>query len=228
VRIRVLVVDDDPRVADLVRDGLSREEHSVAAARDADAGLEAAQRLQPDVILLDWNMPGRAGIDVCRALRSGEHTRSLPIIMLTGVDKTSSKVGALDAGADDYVTKPFKPEELAARIRAVLRRLGAGVVPSAVLKAGRLELDGAGYSAKVDGRPVKLTTAEFEILYLLASREGRPLTREILLEHVCPPETQTPRTIDVHVRRIREKLGPDAGAYLKTLHRVGYLFSSRD
>jgi DNA-binding response OmpR family regulator len=124
------------------------------------------------------------------------------------------------------VTKPFQPEELAARIRAVLRRRGAGVVPSATLQRGSLELDGTGYTARVDGKPVKLTTTEFEILYLLASREGRPLTREVLLEHVCPAATESLRTIDVHVRHIREKLGPKAGTYLRTLHRVGYLFSA--
>ncbi len=224
MRIRVFVIDDEPNIIGVVKDGLAPEEFMVQGAKDPDQGLEAIGRIIPDILLLDWNLPGRSGLELCRLIRKHEATRDLPIIMLTVMDRVTNKVEALDAGADDYVTKPFDITELAARIKAVLRRRNSGVVPSQVLKRGKLMVDGTSYSARVDGKPVALSTMEFEILYLLAAHEGRPMTRQMLLDHVCPETTDTLRTVDVHIQHLRSKLGPVAGDYIKTMHRIGYMF----
>lgn len=227
MRIRVFAIDDEASILETIKDSLPAAEFSVQGAKHPLAGLEAIERIQPDIVLLDWNLPVLSGFEACSRLRKNDRTREIAVIMLTVVDRTLNKVNALESGADDYITKPFEPAELAARIKAVLRRRGAGVVPSALLKRGALEIDGASYTAKVDGKPLELSTTEFEILYLLACRENRTLTREVILEHTCAQTTETLRAVDVHVGHIRRKLGPKASGYIRTVHRLGYLFSAR-
>lgn len=228
MRINVFVIDDEPNIIEAIKDTLPQQEFIVQGSKDPDEGVDAIARLQPDLVLLDWNLGPRSGVDVCRTLRKAQATSRIPVIMLTVVERTQNKVEALSAGADDYITKPFQPAELAARIKAVLRRAASGVVPSSSIKFGCLELNGTGYRAKVNGKAVELSTTEFEILYLLASRPGQPMTRETLLDHVCSRTAETIRTIDAHVMHLRKKLGKEAGGYIKTMHRVGYLFSPPD
>jgi DNA-binding response OmpR family regulator len=223
----ILVVDDEARIAKLVRDYLERAGFGVLTARDGETALTLARREQPDLIILDLMLPGVDGLDVCRRLRQES---GVPIIMLTARVEEADRVVGLELGADDYVTKPFSPRELVARVRATLRRANGQVGPTAVIRAGDVELDTAALTATVAGEPVDLTPTEFHLLATLARQPGRIFSREQLLEAVHGVAFEGyDRSIDSHIKNIRRKIEPDPHQprYIQTVYGVGYRFDER-
>ena len=221
---RILVVDDEPKIVRLVRDYLENAGFAVSLARDGNEALMRARTERPDLVVLDLGLPGVDGLDVARALRDASAT---PIIMLTARDSETDTVLGLELGADDYMTKPFSPRELVARVRAVLRRRAAAGVEE-VLRVGELELDVARLRATVAGRIVPLTASEFELLATLARQPGRVFTRSQLLDSIHGQALEAyERAIDAHVKNIRRKLEPDPRRprYLQTVYGVGYRMS---
>jgi DNA-binding response OmpR family regulator len=224
----VLVVEDETDIANLIKHALERNGGAaVAVVGSGEAALEAIAQELPDLVILDLNLPVVSGFDVCRLLRSREATRDLPIIMLTARTSESDRVSGLDLGADDYVTKPFSLRELAARVRAVLRRqpLRSEQAPLAAIFQGRhLVADFDAVSVAVDGKGVRLTRREFELLRYLVENRNRVLSRDRLLERVWGYDRDIEtRSVDVHVGRLRAKLGP-AGAQIETVVGIGYRF----
>ncbi|MGC4112932.1 MAG: response regulator transcription factor [Nocardioides sp.] len=220
---RILVADDDPKLASLVRTYLERAGHSVAVVHDGRAALAECRRRLPDLTILDVMMPLLDGHDVCHVLRS---ETDAPIIFLTARTTEDDVVSGLALGADDYVTKPFSPRELVARVEAVLRRSGPAEEP-AELRAGSLVLDEARHSVALAGRPVDCTPAEFRILRELVARPLHVLTRTRLLEAAFGFDHDAlERTIDAHVMNLRRKLEPDPThpRHLVTVYGVGYKY----
>jgi two-component system alkaline phosphatase synthesis response regulator PhoP len=220
----ILVVDDEARIVKLVRDYLERAGLTVLSARDGETALALARRERPDLIILDLMLPGVDGLDVCRRLRQES---GVPIIMLTARVEEADRVVGLELGADDYVTKPFSPRELVARVRATLRRAEGQVGPATVIRAGDVELDTAALAATVGGEPVDLTPTEFHLLAALARQPGRIFSREQLLEAVHGVAFEGyDRSIDSHVKNIRRKIEPDPHRprYIQTVYGVGYRF----
>ncbi|GAA1748181.1 response regulator transcription factor [Luedemannella helvata] len=215
----VLVVEDERPIADLVRMYLSREGFGVHVELDGPGGLAAAPRLRPVACVLDIGLPGLDGTEVCRRLRdAGDWT---PIIFLTARDDEVDRIVGLELGADDYVTKPFSPRELVARVKAVLRR--GGVDTSSVLRLGPVVVDPARRKVVVAGSPVSLTSTEFDLLARLMGRPGRVFTREELLASVWGYAAHAgTRTVDVHVAQVRGKLGDAARDLIRTVRGVGY------
>ena len=221
---RILIVEDDADIALSLKYHLERQAgFQVSVAHDGERGLETALREVPDLVLLDLNLPGIDGLDVCRRLRSDERTTVVPIIMLTARVEERDTIAGLEIGADDYITKPFSVKEVSARVRAVLRRAAnAGEEPQ-LLNAGPISLDEARRTVRVNGSDLSLTRKEFDLLAELMRRRGLVLSREKLLERVWgynhPGET---RTVDVHVRQVRKKLGAEAAEMIETVVGVGY------
>jgi two-component system response regulator ResD len=223
----VLVVEDDPHIADLVDMYLRREGYRVLQATDGETALARAAAEPPRLVILDVGLPGGMdGLEVCRRLRD---KGPVPVLMLTARDGEVDRVLGLELGADDYVTKPFSPRELVARVKAILRRAdaaptGAGAAAPAVLHAGAVEVDTARREARVGGRVVALTAREFDLLHYLAANPGLVLSRRQLLDGVWGPDwVGDERTVDVHVRQLRKKLGEDEAALpLATVWGVGY------
>lgn len=226
-RTRVLVVEDERDIADLVKHTLERSgETSVEIVASGDHALKAAAEHPPDLIVLDLNLPGLGGLEVCRLLRGRAETSGTPIIMLTARASEGDRVIGLDAGADDYVIKPFSPRELAARVRAVLRRGAreAGDPPPPAYRGSHLVADFEAVSIAVDDVPVRLTRREFELLRFLVTNRNRVLSRDRLLERVWGYDRLIEtRSVDVHVGRLRGKLGV-AGAQIETVVGLGYRF----
>lgn len=215
------MVEDEPAIADLVRLYLTRDGFGVHLERDGTAGLAAARRLRPVVCVLDIALPGLAGTEICRRLReAGDWT---PVIFLTARDDEVDRIVGLELGADDYVTKPFSPRELVARVRAVLRRAaGAPGVDERARTVGPVTLDPTRRTVTVAGAPVQLTSTEFDLLAYLMARPGRVFTREELLASVWGYAVHAgTRTVDVHVAQVRAKLGGAAGV-IRTHRGVGY------
>ncbi|MFF3853534.1 response regulator [Micromonospora sp. NPDC002575] len=217
----VLVVEDEPAIAELVRLYLTRDGFGVHLERDGAAGLAAARRLRPVACVLDIALPGLAGTEICRRLReAGDWT---PVLFLTARDDEVDRIIGLELGADDYVTKPFSPRELVARVRAVLRRTAG--VPEGVERprtVGPVTLDPTRRTVTVSGEPVQLTSTEFDLLAHLMARPGRVFTREELLAGVWGYAAHSgTRTVDVHVAQVRAKLGGAAGV-IRTHRGVGY------
>lgn len=222
----VLVIDDEPDILELVRFGLTQEGFSVETAATAREGLACVANRLPDLVVLDLMLPDMSGTEVCRILRSQDETAQLPVLMLTARGEEVDRVVGFELGADDYVTKPFSPRELALRVRAVLRRSAPASPPTAPLLSHRdLLLDLERHRCNVAGGEVDLTAKEFGLLATLMLRPGRVFTREKLLDELWGSEvTVTHRTVDTHMKRLREKLG-DAGSYIHTVRGVGYRFS---
>jgi DNA-binding response OmpR family regulator len=223
-RDTILVVEDDPDIVELLRYNLEREGFEVRAVGDGEAGLAAAETHQPALILLDLMLPGMEALEVCRELRRREATSTIPLIMLTAKGDEADIVLGLGLGADDYVTKPFSPKQLIARIRAVLRRGTARPATDTVerIDRGSLIIDTARHEVRLDGTPVTLTLAEFRILHALAANPDRVFTRDQLLDKITQGKSVIiDRNVDVHVRAIRKKLGRH-GDRIVTVRGVGY------
>jgi two-component system phosphate regulon response regulator PhoB len=223
----VLVIEDEVDLAATLEYNLRAAGYQVVVAHDGRRGLAVATaEPAPDVIILDLMLPDLAGTQVCRQLRDSEHTRSIPVIMCTAKGEEIDRVVGFEVGADDYVVKPYSVRELILRIRAQLRRaLPANDQPER-LKLGVLEMDAAAHRVWVDSKEIQLTALEFRLLYMFASRRGRVQSRDSLLSEVWGIDMDiTTRTVDTHVKRLREKLG-QAGSYIETLRGVGYRFKS--
>ncbi|MFC1935476.1 response regulator transcription factor [Chloroflexota bacterium] len=221
---RILVVDDDRQIVQTVTAYLERSGFDVIAAHDGHAALTAFRRGKPDLVVLDLMLPGLDGLDVARTLR---HESDIPIIMLTARVEETDKLVGLELGADDYVTKPFSPRELVARIRAVLRRVQGQSTGQQVLRASGIVLDRAAHTVTLDDRPVDLTASEFALLDVLMQNVGRVMTRLQLIEKALGYSYEGyDRTIDAHIKNLRQKIEPDSGKprYIVTVYGVGYKF----
>ncbi len=224
---RILVVDDESSILEVVQKYLAREGFQVSTARDGEMALAAFNKQPSDLIILDLMLPKVDGLEVFRRLR----TRSgVPVIMLTAKGEETDRVVGLELGADDYITKPFSPRELVARVKAVLRRSG-GTAPAGPgerpITRGEVHIDPGARSVQVQGKPVELTGKEFDLLWFLASHPGQVFTRAQLLDQVWGYEYYgDASTVTVHVRRLREKIEPDPGdpRYISTVWGVGYRF----
>jgi len=222
----ILVVDDEPRIVDIARDYLARAGFQVTAAADGPTALEAARRDRPDLVVLDLGLPGMDGLDVARRLREDG---DIPIVILTARDDEVDRILGLELGADDYVTKPFSPRELVARVRAVLRRgERAHADPGEVLRAADVVVDVPRMRVTVAGELVELTPTEFQLVATLVAQPGRVFTRAQLLDalHGIAFESYE-RAIDTHVKNIRRKVEPEPHRprYLLTVHGIGYRFA---
>jgi two-component system phosphate regulon response regulator PhoB len=220
---RILIIEDDPDIAHSLQYALERTgEFSATVARNGESGLQRALEAPPDLVLLDLNLPGIDGVEVCRQLRGRKGTLGVPIIMVTARVAEEDRVVGLDLGADDYVTKPFSIKEVLARIRALLRRARTPPDPPTVESLGVLEVDTARRSVNVEGQDVTLTRKEFDLLADLLRHRGRVASRDQLLQRVWGYDhVGTTRTVDVHIRQLRKKLGP-AADYIETVVGVGY------
>lgn len=214
----ICVIEDDRVIARAIADRLEAEGFSVQVAHDGDAGVELCERVAPDLVVLDLMLPGRDGLEVCRALQSAS---PVPVLMLTARAEEEDVLVGLGVGADDYMTKPFSPRELVARVRALLRRVERRRTPNgSKLTVGAIEIDPDQRRVRVERREVALTPTEFELLGYLANRPGRVFTREQLLAAVWGwRDSAGTRTVDSHVRGLRRKLGAEA---IRTVHGVGY------
>src|SRR3954462_7886849 len=223
----ILVVDDEPGIVTLVRDYLDRAGFRVLTAGDGPAALRIARGERPNLLVLDLMLPGLDGLDVTRALRQDPATQKLPIIMLTArVEETDRLIG-LELGADDYITKPFSPREVVARVRAVLRRAEGEREAATVLRTGDLTIDLQRRSVRRNGEPIELTATEFDLLAILAREPGRPFTRTQLLELAYDVNyAGFDRTVDAHIKNLRRKIEPDPRdpKYVLTIYGVGYKF----
>jgi len=221
----IVVVEDEPDIREVLRYNLEREGFTVVCAADGEEGLRAVRREQPQLVLLDLLLPKLDGLEVCRRLRSDDVTRDIPIIMVTAKGEEADIVLGLGVGADDYATKPFSPRELIARVRAVLRRVGARNLEGGErLEIGGVLIDSLRHEVRVDGEVVSLTATEFRLLLCLASHPGRVFNREYLVARVIGEGvTVIDRTIDVHVQAIRKKLGARR-ELIETIRGVGYRF----
>jgi two-component system, OmpR family, phosphate regulon response regulator PhoB len=220
---RVLVVDDEPDIVALVAYHLAKSGYTVSTATNGPEGLAVARRDKPSIIVLDLMLPGLSGLEVMEELRGDSATSNIAVLMLTARREESDRIKGLTVGADDYLTKPFSPQELVLRVAAILRRVKAGREESGDVKQiGPLRIDTTAHRVTVDSREVDLTPTEFKLLLLLAERKGRVQPRNLLLEIVweAAPDIQT-RTVDMHVQRLRAKLG-DAGDLIETVRGFGY------
>jgi len=221
----ILVVDDEPKIVKLARDYLEQSGFRVVTATDGTTALAVARHEQPDLIVLDLNLPGTDGLDVCRALR---RKSDVPIIMLTARIAETDRLIGLELGADDYITKPFSPRELVARVRAVLRRVRGGIRTPGLIRAGDLEIDLHGHRVTRAGEPIRLSRTEFNLLALLAQHPGQTFTRAQLLDRLHGIAWEGfDRSIDAHVKNLRRKLeaNPTDPHYVLTVYGVGYRFT---
>lgn len=224
---RVLVVDDEADIVALVAYHLVKAGYRVSTASSGPDAIAAARQERPALVVLDLMLPGASGYDVLEQLRSQPATREMAVLMLTARREEQDRIRGLSLGADDYLTKPFSPQELVLRVGAILRRLSAGGAgPADILSIGTIMIDREEHRVSVDGRPIDLTPTEYKLLLILAERRGRVQSRAHLLETVweAAPDIQT-RTVDMHVQRLRTKLG-DAGDLIETVRGFGYRLKS--
>jgi len=224
----LLLVEDDKTLAELLIWHFEREEFTVHRTADGEEALLLAEEVAPDVVILDWMIEGISGIEVCRRLRRKPPTANVPIIMLTARGEESDRVRGLETGADDYVTKPFSPRELMARVAAVLRRVRPALAGE-LLSYADLELDAAAHKVRREGEPIALGPTEFRLLRQLIEHPGRVFSRERLLDLVWPHDAEIePRTVDVHIRRLRKALNeggrPDL---IRTVRSAGYALDAQ-
>jgi two-component system, OmpR family, alkaline phosphatase synthesis response regulator PhoP len=227
--IKILVIDDEANIVRLVRDYLEQAGYRVLTASNAETGFHTLRTDTPDLLVLDLGLPDRDGWDLTRQIRSDRQLADLPIIMLTARVDESERVIGLELGADDYITKPFNPREVVARVRAVLRRSGAGKSTfSRRISFADLTLDLGEHALTARGVSVELTPTEFELLSLFMENPGHTYTREELLEKTLGYSYEgTGRTLDTHILNLRQKIEPDPRHpdYIQTVHRIGYRFS---
>ena len=224
-REKILVVDDEVKIVRVVKAYLEKEGYQVAEAYDGRQALESARREHPDLVILDLMLPEMSGWDVCRTLRQESN---IPVIMLTAQDEDTDKIVGLELGADDYVTKPFNPKELMARVHAILRRVGRQAVETRILGSGELKIDLDRREVRVAGAEVHVTPTEFDLLVTLAEHPGRVHTREQLMDRVLGGTMEGyDRAIDSHIKNLRQKIEPDPRKprYVLTAFGVGYKFA---
>lgn len=222
----ILLVEDEPAIQELIAFNLEQAGHHVLRADSAEQGLSLVKNALPDLVLLDWMLPGVSGIDFTRRLRSDERTKTVPIIMLTARSEEPDKIAGLESGADDYITKPFSPRELVARIKAVLRRRAPQMTDD-VVDVNGLRLDPTTHRVTAQGRALDLGPTEFRLLHFFMTHSERVHSRSQLLDHVWGDHVFVEeRTVDVHIRRLRHALEPSSHADLiQTVRGAGYRFS---
>ena len=226
---RILVVDDEPDITALVAYHLAKAGYRVSTAANGPDALKAAREERPDVVILDIMLPTVSGYDVLGEMRKREETKEVGVILLTARREEADRIKGLSLGADDYLTKPFSPQELTLRVQALLRRLGSpAITAGSTLNAGTISIDRSSHRVTVDGVELELTATEFKLLLTLVERRGRVQSRPQLLETVweAQPDIQT-RTVDMHVQRLRTKLG-EAGNMIETVRGFGYRFRGTD
>ncbi len=227
---KILIVEDEKDIVKMLDYNLKKEGFRTVSCHDGERALDLANREHPDLILLDLMLPSIDGLEVCKALKKQDKTAPIPIIMLTAKAQESDKIVGLELGADDYVTKPFSPRELIARIKAVLRRIKEKELSAEVLKIGELTLDLSRILVSVKDKIVELTAKEFQLLGTLIKAKGRVLSRDYLLDAIWgfnnAMEIQT-RTVDVHIRTLRKKLKSEAKRII-TVKNYGYRFQSEE
>jgi two-component system phosphate regulon response regulator PhoB len=223
IKGRLLLVEDDPALSDLLKWHFEREDFKVEHTPDGEEALLLANERPPDIILLDWMIEGISGLEVCRRLRRTAETANVPIIMLTGRGEEEDRVRGLETGADDYVTKPFSPRELVARVKAVLRRVRPALAGEP-LRFADLEMDIVGHKVKRAGRTIPLGPTEFRLLRHFLEHPGRVFSRERLLDAVWGRDRDIEiRTVDVHIRRVRQAINLDGrGELIRTVRSAGY------
>lgn len=221
IKQKVLIVDDEASIQELIRFNLEQSGFDTEVASDGLAALEMFESYKPDLIVLDLMLPGKDGYDVCKEIR---RTSNVPIIMLTAKETELERVLGLELGADDYMTKPFSPLELVARIKAVLRRAsGQEQQDENEYKVGNIHLQVDTREVRVNDQLVELTRKEFDLLHIFMQNVGKVMTREVLLQKVWGYEYEgETRTVDVHIRHLRRKLGPEGESRIETIHGVGY------
>jgi DNA-binding response OmpR family regulator len=218
----ILVVDDEPKIARLARDYLEKNGYRVVTAADGQSALTTARREKPDLIVLDLMLPVLDGREVCKILR---RESDVPIIMLTALAEEVDQITGLEIGADDYITKPFSPRALVARVRAMLRRTRAEIKTPAIIRVGALEIDSEKHTVIYNHKPIQLTPNEFKLLTILAGRPGQTLTREQLLEDLHGASSSIDRSVDSHIKNLRRKLEAESKiALIETVYGIGYRF----
>jgi len=219
---KIILIEDDQDINRLVTHYLTKEGYIIKSSQDGIRGLQLIKQEKPDLVILDLMLPEMDGLEVCKRLRADSKTSALPIIMLTAKGEESDKIVGLELGADDYMTKPFSPKELVARIKALFRRSERHVEESTGFHYGPLSLDVSRHEVKVGGKTIQLTAKEFSLLLQLLKNKGRVLTRETLLDTVWGYDSDvTTRTVDVHIRRLREKI-PFLSEAIETVKSYGY------
>ena len=227
-KTKIAVIEDEVDILEVINYNLSKEGFDVCSALDGEEGLALIKKEVPDLVLLDLMLPGLDGIEICRKLKTDYSTRSIPIIMVTAKGEESDIVLGLGMGADDYMVKPFRPRELIARIRSVLRRGDFIEEGEGLVSIDELVIDINRHEVRLEGKKIVLTAMEFKLLHFLASHPGQVFTRENLLNHVSSDDTFIiDRNIDVHIRSIRKKLNKHR-ELIETIHRVGYRFRDKD
>lgn len=222
---KILVIEDEKDISGLISYNLSKEGFEVSVSSDGEDALRLIRKEKFGLIILDLMLPGIQGMELCKILKSSEETSSIPIIMLTAKSDELDKVLGLEMGADDYITKPFSPRELTARVRAVLRRAQEKPAAEKVLKIGDIEINADTYQVSKRGSLIKLSATEFKLLLCLVRKRGRVFDRDMLLNAVWKNEAYVePRTVDVHIRRLREQIEDDPShpLYIKTRRGIGY------
>ena len=227
---KILIIEDEKDIVKMLEYNLKKEGFRIVSISDGDQAVDIVKGGHPDIILLDLMLPGMDGLEVCRQLKKESKTACVPIIMLTAKAQESDKIVGLELGADDYVTKPFSPRELIARIKAVLRRANEKEKLPEIIKIGDLEIDFSKIRVSLKGKPLELTTKEFELLKTLIKVKGRVLSRDYLLDNIWgfdhAMEIQT-RTVDVHIRTLRKKLKNESKRII-TVRNYGYRFEQED
>lgn len=227
---KVLIVDDEKDIVELITYNLKKEGFVTDSAPDGETALTKIKKGNYDLVILDLMLPGLQGIEFCRIIRNDAKMAFLPVIMLTAKGEEVDKVLGLEMGADDYITKPFSPRELVARVNAVLRRAKERPASDRIIKEGDLVIDKDAYAVTRKGIPVKLSATEFRLLLYLVERKGRVFNREQLLNAVWSNEAFVePRTVDVHIRRLRAQIeeNPSSPRYIKTMRGAGYFFDGK-
>ncbi|MGO9611524.1 MAG: response regulator [Dissulfurispiraceae bacterium] len=222
---KILVVDDEPDIVELVSYNLKKEGFEVSSALDGEETLKKIKAVKFDLVILDLMLPGMQGAEICRIIRNNPETRSLPVIILTAKGEEIDKIVGLEIGADDYVTKPFSPKELAARVRAVLRRANGKPPKENTIRIKDLIINLESYTVSKRGLTLDLSATEFRLLLYLVQKRGKVFSREQLLDAVWKDEGLVePRTVDVHIRRLRTQIEDDSSnpVYIKTKRGIGY------
>jgi phosphate regulon transcriptional regulator PhoB len=227
---RILLIEDDRDIVELVRYNMEKEGFQLMAVGDGASGLAQVRKSPPDLLLLDLMLPKLSGLEICKEVRRDETLNRLPIVMLTARGEEADRVVGLELGADDYVTKPFSPRELVARVKALLRRVEPAGATEKVIEIGALRIDPACYRVTRNSKAIPLSTLEFRLLFYLAARPNKVFTRDQLLDAVWGTERfVTPRSVDVYIRRLREKIEsvPQRPVFVKTVRGAGYMFETR-